>query len=275
MHHQCIQAPAAPQAVKSVEDATDKAATPKNNDELKAYLDDKAVEDPVAEKSVLKSEGESDKWADCMMGLANKAVMTFTGLGRGPVADAYQAPLGITWADTVVRRMWRRRGNPPTPREVARFTGNPETEGVDGSFTSTDGLIKQVSFYYATPSIVLSLIDLFPKSVFTKATVTAWTGPTATGKKLETMELPWTYGDLRFNFTMTDFEFKGVAKSISFTVPKWDDTKFFGALYLDNVEITEPAGKAKILAAGALEVEEKAVEIENELKALLNVTHKI
>ena len=55
MHHQCIQAPAAPQAVKSVEDATDKAATPKNIDELKAYLDDKAVEVPVAEKSVLKS----------------------------------------------------------------------------------------------------------------------------------------------------------------------------------------------------------------------------
>ena len=88
-------------------------------------------------------------------------------------------------------------------------------------------------------------------------------------------KLPWTDGKFLVNFNETDLEFKGVAKSISFTVPKWDDTKFFGALYLDNVEIMEPAGKAKILAAGALEVEEKAVQIENELKALLDVTHKI
>ena len=267
MHHQCMQ-------VFGYD-----VSYPVTIDELYAYLDDTSVE-VIAKaegshiKSILKSEGESDKWADCKIGLAKKAVMTFTGLGRGPVVDAYQAPLGITWADTVVRGMSPLRGNPPTPREVVRFTGNPENEGVDGSFTSTDGLIEQVSFYYAMPSTVLRLIDLFPKSVFTKATVTAWTGPTATGKKLETMELPWTYGDLRFNFTMTDFEFKGVAKSISFTAPKWDDAKF-GALYLDNVEITAPAGKAKILAAGALEVEEKAVEIENELRALQNVTHKM
>jgi hypothetical protein len=86
--------------------------------------------------------------------------------------------------------------------------------------------------------------------------------------------LPSTDGELVFNFDKIDLEFKGVAKSIS-TIPEFPANSIFPPLFVDNVEITTPAGKAKILAAGALEVEEKAVEIENELKALLEVTHKI
>jgi hypothetical protein len=67
--------------------------------------------------------------------------------------------------------------------------------------------------------------------------VTAWTGVAATGKKLETLELDWTTGDLLLNFEKTDFMFKGVAKSISFTVPKFNGIKFSRAFWVDNVAI--------------------------------------
>ena len=202
-------------------------------------------------------------------------------IGSGPVADAYLEPLGITWAHTV---RWFLPNNffgfqladGPSPPWVAAFgeSDNPEVES-DGSFTSNDGLIEKVSFYYATPpaGLIAELQKEFPKLKFANPTVSAWTGPSGTGKKLETKTLPWTDGEFVFNFDKVDLEFKGVAKSISFTIPEFPGE--FVPLFVDNVEITTPAGKAKILAAGALEVEEKAVEIENELKALLNVTHKI
>lgn len=99
--------------------------------------------------------------------------------------------------------------------------------------------------------------------------MTAWTGVAATGKKLETLELDWTTGDLLLNFEKTDFMFKGVAKSISFTVPKFNGIKFSRAFWVDNVAIVAPNGKTKVLAAGALEIEEKFADIEKELKVML------
>ena len=220
-------------------------------------------------------------WTDCMMGLAKSAVMIFNDIGGGPVADAYLEPLGITWANTVRASVpnnffGAQVADGPSPPWVAKFikSDNPE---VDGSFTSNDGLIEKMSFFYATPpaSFIAGLQKAFPKLKFANPTVSVWTGPSGTGKKLETKTLPWTDGKFVLNFDKVDIEFKGVAKSISFTIPAIKDLKVPEAFFVDNVEITTPAGKAKILAAGALEVEEKAVEIENELKALLNVTHKI
>ena len=116
---------------------------------------------------------------------------------------------------------------------------------------------------------VPALIKRLTKAVFIKPTVTAWTGVAATGKKLETLELDWTTGDLLLNFEKTDFMFKGVAKSISFTVPKFNGIKFSRAFWVDNVAIVAPNGKTKVLAAGALEIEEKFADIEKELKEML------
>ena len=60
-----------------------------------------------------------------------------------------------------------------------------------------------------------ALIKRLTKAVFIKPTVTAWTGVAGTGKKLETLELDWTTGDLLLNFEKTDFMFKGASPSPS------------------------------------------------------------
>jgi len=45
------------------------------------------------------------------------------------------------------------------------------------------------------------------------------------------------------------------------------DVKF--EVFVDNVAIVAPDGKTKVLAAGALEIEEKFADIEKELKVML------
>ena len=243
---------------------------PQNFEELDAFLAKVEGEEGADAKIGIKQNEKhnGDAWTDAKMGLAKKAVMTFTDLNRGPVADAYLEPLGITWDDTIVRFLRTRIANAPTPPEAIRFEGSANPVD-DGCLNSNDGLIKEVSFYYATPRFVPALIKDNPEDVFTKPTVTAWSGVAATGKKLETLELDWTTGDLLLNFEKTDFMFKGVAKSISFTVPKFNGIKFSRAFWVDNVAIVAPNGKTKVLAAGALEIEEKFADIEKELKEML------
>ena len=255
-----------------------------------------AAEGAADAKGAFGKQLANGTWTDCMMGLAKSAVMNFndivvvgdddnpyTPIGTGPVADAYLEPLGITWANTLRQFLppsfedYPKFSDGPSPPWVAIFGRSSNNLGVDGSFTSNDGLIEKVSFYYATLSagFIAELQKTFPELKVANPTVSAWTGPSGTGKKLATKTLPWTDGEFVLNFDKVDIEFKGVAKSISFTTVDWPANSLIPPLFVDNVEITTPAGKAKILAAGALEVEEKAVEIENELKVLLNVTHKI
>jgi len=247
---------------------------PQNFEELDAFLAKVEGEEGADAKIGIKRDEKynGDAWTDAKMGLAKKAVMTFTDLNRGPVTDAYLEPLGITWDDTIVRFLPTRIANAPTPPEAIRFVGSANPVD-DGCLNSNDGLIKEVSFYYATPNFVPALIKALAgeadQAAFIKPTVTAWTGVAATGKKLETLELDWTTGDLLLNFEKTDFMFKGVAKSISFTVPKFNGIKFSRAFWVDNVAIVAPNGKTKVLAAGALEIEEKFADIEKELKEML------
>ena len=270
------------------------ATLPTNFDELKAYLAalnaGRVADTKSAKIQQGESDGESDaSWTESVLGLAKTAVMTFNDIGFGPfdkgvtiplfggVGDAYLNTIGVTWSNTYVNYLPETEcgwpvANEPTPPWVAGFGFNVPADGkgatitdnsaVDASMTSTDDLIKEVSFYYATPNFVPAAIEANPKIVYTKATVSAWTGPAGTGKKLETMQLDWTTGDNLFNFVKVDLKLTGVAKSISISLPLFDGVKQFGSLYFDNVAIMAADGKATVLAAGALEAEEKFAEIE-------------
>jgi len=213
-------------------------------------------------------------WGDSLMGLVKKATMDFTGLPLSQqVGDAYVDPLGVEWCNTTTQSLPNEfdfESGPipiakgPSPPEVAVITVGAAGAAFDGGFTRGSGLIKEVEFYYST-SFLAEQVAANPNVEYTVPKVTAWTGPAGTGKKLDEMELPFTTGDLIFDFKVVDFKFKGVAKSITFTLPTFDG-EFFADLVVDNVSIKGPEGKAAILAAAAMDAEEKFAEIEKMLE---------
>ena len=137
-----------------------------------------------------------------------------------------------------------------------------------------NGLLKAVSFYYATPNT-----DRIKELgiVFTDLKAVAWSGPEGSGKKLGKVTLPLTTGEYRLNFKKAVLKFKGVAKSITFVggvVTDCGDCSVFEVgdtvpPLLDNIQIVAPAGKSNMLAASAMDVQDKLAHLEEGLDQML------
>jgi len=222
-------------------------------------------------------------WEKDAFDLFQKSTMEFTDIDFDFVGATYEEDLGVTW-----------NGAFGVNADAIPFTSNPPSEPYlaicfrdffveDSEFACAmdreGGLLKAVSFYYATPDFVADAVKELGV-VVTNLKAVAWSGPEGSGKKLGEATLPLTTGDLDFNFNKAVLKFKGVAKSVTFVSGEVTDCGeaqacFVGALIppiIDNVKIIAPAGKSNMLAAGAMDVQEKLADLEEKLDEMLGAS---
>jgi len=262
--------------------------------------------------------GDTKKvWETDAFDLFQKSTMEFTDINFDFVGATYKEDLGVTWngAFGVNASEIPLTSNPPSEPYLAicllgvdpdAFTlvqrqdvcKDSETcvsvmerlkalafKDQDSEFACAmdreGGLLKAVSFYYATPDFVADAVKELGV-VVTNLKAVAWSGPEGSGKKLGEVTLPLTTGDLDFNFNKAVLKFKGVAKSVTFVSGEVTDCGeapalicFVGAPVfpiIDNVKIIAPAGKSSMLAAGAMDVQEKLADLEEKLDEILGAS---